>query len=243
MLAVVETFEKDRQSALSAACAIEMVHTYSLIHDDLPAMDNDDYRRGKLTNHKVYGDAIAILAGDALLTYAFEVLTSQAAPGTEKQALLMISELSKASGFQGMIGGQVADIQAEGSPPNRELLNYIHKHKTGDLLTASIRIGAIFAGATADQMESLTRFADNVGLAFQIQDDILDVIGDEQKLGKQVGADAALGKLTYPSVFGMQASQQRVEELTIEALAALDSVQCDTTILRGIADYLLQRQY
>lgn len=243
VLAVVETFEQDRHGAMPAACAIEMVHTYSLIHDDLPAMDNDDYRRGRLTNHKVYGDAMAILAGDALLTYAFEVLAKTAAPGREIQALQMIGELSKASGFEGMIGGQAADIQAEGAEPNQELLQYIHKHKTGDLLTASIRIGAISAQATADELHILTRFADDIGLAFQIQDDILDVIGDQDKLGKQVGADAALGKLTYPSVFGLEVSQQRVQQLTSDALAALDSLRYDTTILREIAGYLLKRQY
>ncbi|WP_018132471.1 polyprenyl synthetase family protein [Effusibacillus pohliae] len=242
-LATVETLGGDREEALPIACAIEMLHTYSLIHDDLPAMDNDDYRRGRPTNHKVYGDAIAILAGDALLTYAFQVLAEVDMQGREKEQLAIIRELASASGVQGMIGGQVADIQAAGKPADEATLLYIHRHKTGDLLTASVRMGAIFAGASPEELQLLTTYARNLGLAFQIQDDILDVVGDQEKLGKTVGADAALGKLTFPSVYGLEESRNQLVRLTQEALAALDRLPRDTTILRAIADYLLKREH
>lgn len=241
-LATVETLGSDWQSALPAASAIEMIHTYSLIHDDLPAMDNDDYRRGKLTNHKVFGDAIAILAGDGLLTYAFQILSEQAADGMERSMLAIVRELSRASGVQGMIGGQVADIQAEGMSADIDTLEYIHKHKTGDLLTASVRIGAIFAGAAPHELAALTAYADKLGLAFQIQDDVLDVVGDQEKLGKQTGVDAALAKMTYPAVYGLQDSIRKVSELTEESLAALAQLPYDTTILRDIAEYLVRRE-
>lgn len=241
-LATVETLGGDWQTALPAACALEMIHTYSLIHDDLPSMDNDDYRRGKLTNHKVYGEAMAILAGDALLTYAFQILSDNEWGGMERSMLTIISELAKASGVQGMIGGQVADIQGEGTAGDEATLAYIHKHKTGDLLTASVRIGAIFAGASEDQLTSLTDYADNLGLAFQIQDDILDVVGEQVKLGKQTGMDAALGKMTYPSVYGLQVSMEKVKQLTEESFAALDQLPYETTILKEIAGYLVRRE-
>lgn len=241
-LATVETLEADWQSALPVACAIEMIHTYSLIHDDLPAMDNDDYRRGKLTNHKVYGDAIAILAGDALLTYAFQVLSEYDSRGEDRKMLTIIRELARASGVQGMIGGQVADIKAEGMAGDKQTLDYIHKHKTGDLLTASIRIGALFAGATDAQLAALTDYADKLGLAFQIQDDILDVIGDQAVLGKQTGVDAALGKMTYPAVYGLEQSRQKVSELTETSFVALQQLPYDTVILKEIALYLVRRE-
>jgi geranylgeranyl diphosphate synthase type II len=241
-LATVETLGTDWQSALPAACSIEMIHTYSLIHDDLPAMDNDDYRRGKLTNHKVFGDAIAILAGDGLLTYAFQILSEHAADGMERSMLAIIRELSRASGVQGMIGGQVADIRAEGRKGSKETLEYIHKHKTGDLLTASVRIGAIFAGAAPHELSALTSYADKLGLAFQIQDDILDVVGDQAKLGKQTGVDATLEKMTYPAVYGLQESIRKVRVLTEESFASLAQLPYDTTILRAIADFLVHRE-
>lgn len=241
-LATIETLGSNWRSASPIACAIEMIHTYSLIHDDLPAMDNDDYRRGKLTNHKVYGDAVAVLAGDGLLTYAFQILSEINEPGYETKGLAIIQELSKASGIQGMIGGQVADIKAEGTVGDKAALAYIHKHKTGDLLTSCVRIGGIYASANQNELTGLTNYADRLGLAFQVQDDILDVIGDQAKLGKQVGADAALNKMTFPAIYGLQESQRIVEELTHEAFAALDQFDKDTTILREIANFLVKRE-
>ncbi|MFC4769160.1 polyprenyl synthetase family protein [Effusibacillus consociatus] len=242
-LAAVETMGGDYKEALPVACAIEMIHTYSLIHDDLPAMDNDDFRRGKPTNHKVFGEAMAILAGDALLTYAFEVLSSVEMPGREKEQLALIRELSKASGFQGMIGGQAADMEAEGKNGDEATLLYIHRHKTGDLLTASVRMGAIFAGASDQELGKFTVYAENLGLAFQIQDDILDVIGDQSKIGKAVGADAALRKMTFPGIYGLEASQKKLHELTQKALTSLNEISQDTTVLQAIADYLLKREF
>jgi geranylgeranyl diphosphate synthase type II len=241
-LTTVETLGASREAALPVACAVEMIHTYSLIHDDLPAMDNDDFRRGKPTNHKVYGDAIAILAGDALLTYAFQVLSEIRMPGREADLLKLIGELARASGVRGMIGGQVADILAEGKTGDEATLLYIHKHKTGDMLTASVRMGAIFAQATDEQLRLLTIYAEKLGLAFQIQDDILDVIGDASKLGKNVGADANLGKLTFPSIYGLEKSQAMVRQLTNEALEALSQLHKNTAALEAIANYLLRRE-
>lgn len=242
-LATVETFGGGRDTALPIACAVEMIHTYSLIHDDLPAMDNDDFRRGKPTNHKIYGDAIAILAGDALLTLAFQVLSQVEMPGREKELLSIIRELARASGVHGMIGGQVADIRAEGKPADEALLLCIHQRKTGDLLAASVRMGAIYAGASDAELDLLTAYAEKLGLAFQIQDDILDVVGDKAKLGKAVGADANLRKLTFPGVYGLDRSRKILNELTEQALQALDRLPHDTTILRAIAGYLLKREY
>ncbi|GAX90918.1 polyprenyl synthetase family protein [Effusibacillus lacus] len=241
-LATVETLDGDWTSALPIACAIEMIHTYSLIHDDLPAMDNDDFRRGKPTNHKVYGDAMAILAGDALLTHAFQVLSETDMPGREKDLLAIIREIAMASGVSGMIGGQVADIQAEGKPTDEETLLFIHRHKTGDLLTASVRVGAIFAGASERELLLLTKYAESLGLAFQIKDDILDVTGDQEKTGKTVGADAALGKMTFPAVYGLEESKKQLAGLTDDALDALTQLNRETIILRSIADYLLNRE-
>jgi geranylgeranyl diphosphate synthase type II len=189
----------------ACACALELIHTYSLIHDDLPALDNDDYRRGKLTNHKVFGDAMAILAGDALLTLAFQVLAQLETTAERKAAL--IAELATASGtVGGMIGGQVADLEGEGKPASAELLESIHRAKTGALLRASLRLGAIFAGAAPEQYAALSCYGEHVGLAFQIVDDILDVEESSEALGKTAGKDAAQHKITFPAVYGLEAS-------------------------------------
>jgi geranylgeranyl diphosphate synthase, type II len=189
--------------ARTAACALELIHTYSLIHDDLPALDNDDYRRGKLTCHKVFGDAMAILAGDALLTLAFQVLAELPAPAERKVAL--IAELATASGtVGGMIGGQVADLEGEGKPPDAALLETIHRAKTGALLRASLRMGAIYAGASEEQYDALSCYGEHIGLAFQIVDDILDVEESSEALGKTAGKDAAQGKITFPAVYGLE---------------------------------------
>ncbi|BCJ85911.1 polyprenyl synthetase family protein [Effusibacillus dendaii] len=240
-LATVETLGGNRQAALPVACSLELIHTYSLIHDDLPAMDDDDFRRGKPTNHKVYGEAVAVLAGDALLTLAFQVLSQVEMPQREKELLQLIRILSDASGYAGMIGGQMADIQAEGKQPDPQTLEFIHRHKTGDLLRAAVQMGAVFAGANEQEILHLTLYAMNLGLAFQIQDDLLDVEGNADQLGKSTGADEAHGKLTYPSLFGLEESHKKLNETTQQALSALNHLPHDTTVLREIANYLLTR--
>ena len=190
------------------ACALEMVHTYSLIHDDLPALDNDDLRRGRPTCHKVFGDAMAILAGDALLTLAFELLAKTPSASAETR-IALVEELASAGGTRGgMIGGQVLDLEGEGQPPTEELLESIHRAKTGALLRASIRMGGIVAGATDKQLEALTRFGEHLGLAFQIVDDILDVEQSSEELGKTAGKDAAQEKITFPAVYGLERSRE-----------------------------------
>lgn len=228
--------------ALDAACALECIHTYSLIHDDLPGMDNDDYRRGKLTNHKVFGEGMAILAGDALLTYAFEILTNMDDGTHSRQIVQIIHEISKASGEAGMIGGQVVDILSERKEPNLELLQYIHTHKTGALIVASVRVGAILGGASAEQLQALTVYAQQLGLAFQITDDILDVVGDSEKIGKPVGSDEKNQKATYPLLFGMEQSQQMAKEAVDAAVDALVSMGDRADLLRQLALYLLNRE-
>jgi geranylgeranyl diphosphate synthase type II len=197
-----------------AACTLELIHTYSLIHDDLPALDNDDLRRGRPTCHVVFGEAMAILAGDALLTLAFQVLPKLDLPAAWRVAL--IEELATASGtVRGMIGGQVHDIEGEGQPPTAELLESIHRAKTGALLRASVRMGAICAGASPEQYDALSRYGEHVGLAFQIIDDVLDVEQPSEALGKTAGKDAAQGKITFPAVYGLDRSKQMADvELT-----------------------------
>lgn len=239
-----ESLGGDEEQALPFACAVEMIHTYSLIHDDLPAMDDDDFRRGNPTNHKVYGEAMAILAGDALLTKAFGVMAEGALttglPGD--MALSLIREGAERAGAAGMVGGQVKDILAEERQVALKELQDIHRSKTGDLITWSVRVGAIVAGAEAEELQALTGYAERLGLAFQIQDDILDVVGDREKLGKPVGSDEEKNKSTYPSLLGLDASKERVRSLVEEA-KALVSVQerIRTDRLFAIADYLTVR--
>src|SRR5690348_9602200 len=225
---------------ISAACALELIHTYSLIHDDLPAMDNDDYRRGKLTNHKVFGEAIAVLAGDALLTLAFQVLAELDAPGDRKTRL--IAELSVASGtVGGMIGGQVADLEGEGKPPNAQLLESIHRAKTGALLRASVRMGAIYAGADERQLDAISRYGEHIGLAFQIVDDVLDVEQSSEALGKTAGKDAQQHKITFPAVYGLAESRRMAERERVSAHKALALFGERATRLRELADLIVQR--
>ncbi len=226
---------------ITAACALELIHTYSLIHDDLPALDNDDYRRGKLTNHKVFGDAMAILAGDALLTLAFQVLAQLAAP--EDRRTRLIAELAVAAGTDGgMIGGQVADLEGEGKPPNAELLETIHRAKTGALLRASLRMGAIFAGADAERYGALSCYGEHVGLAFQIVDDILDVEESSEALGKTAGKDAQQGKITFPAVYGLEASRRMAEEECARAHKLLDRFGSRAVRLHELADLIVHRK-
>jgi geranylgeranyl diphosphate synthase type II len=217
-LSTAEIFGVPEMHAMPTACALEMIHTYSLIHDDLPALDNDDYRRGRLSNHKVHGEAMAILAGDALLTLAFETLAGEASSYFPAATVVrLMEELSKASGMSGMIGGQVVDLLSEGKSVSADVLDYIHRHKTGALFTCSIRSGAIMGGASIDELRSLTSFATQVGLAFQIVDDILDIIGDEALLGKKTGADIDRQKATYPALFGLKKAEEKANMLLHEA--------------------------
>ena len=225
----------------SAACALELIHTYSLIHDDLPALDNDDYRRGKLTNHKVFGDAMAILAGDSLLTLAFQVLAQLDAPDSRKT--LMIAELSTAAGtVGGMIGGQVADLEGEGKTPNAQLLETIHRAKTGALLRASLRLGAIYAGASDEQYAALSCYGEHVGLAFQIVDDILDVEESSEALGKTAGKDAQQQKITFPAVYGLDDSRRMAAEECERAHQTLEPFAGRATRLHELADMIVQRK-
>jgi geranylgeranyl diphosphate synthase type II len=228
-------------TVVSAACALELVHTYSLIHDDLPALDNDDYRRGKLTNHKVFGEAMAILAGDALLTLAFQVLAELDTLPERKNRL--IAQLAAAAGtVGGMIGGQVADLEGENKPPEADLLETIHRAKTGALLRASLRMGAIFAGATAGQYDALSCYGEHIGLAFQIVDDILDVEESSEALGKTAGKDAQQHKITFPAVYGLEASRHMAEQECLRAHQALDPFGDAAFGLHELADLIVRRK-
>ena len=223
------------------ACSLELIHTYSLIHDDLPALDNDDYRRGKLTNHKVFGDAMAILAGDSLLTLAFQVLAQL--PVADDRRTRLIAELATASGtVGGMIGGQVADLEGEGKAPTAELLESIHCAKTGALLRASLRMGAIYAGASDEQYSALSCYGEHIGLAFQIVDDILDVEESSAALGKTAGKDAAQHKITFPAVYGLEASHRMAEEECARAHRVLAPFGDRAARLHELADHIVRRK-
>ena len=229
------------EPVVPAACCLELIHTYSLIHDDLPALDNDDYRRGKLTNHKVFGDAMAILAGDSLLTLAFQVLAEIDAPEARKTRL--ISELATASGtVGGMIGGQVADLEGEGKPPDAQLLESIHRAKTGALLRASLRMGALATGAPAEAYDALSRYGEHVGLAFQIVDDILDIEESSEALGKTAGKDAAQHKITFPAVYGLETSRQMAQVECERAHAVLAGFGDRAARLHELADLIVHRK-
>ncbi|WP_169081896.1 polyprenyl synthetase family protein [Paenibacillus sp. PL91] len=233
-------------AALPVASAVEFIHTYSLVHDDLPAMDNDDYRRGKLTNHKVFGEAMAILAGDALLTHAFHLIPQAARQGgiSAEVALAIVEDLAKLAGAPGMVGGQVADMLGEQGITSIAELEYIHLHKTSDLIVFSVTAGGRIGGANDRQLELLARYGRNIGLAFQIQDDILDLIGDEQKLGKKTNSDVEQNKVTYPFLIGIEESKAQVERLTQEAKSAvLEAGFTAPDRLLEIADYLVGRDH
>jgi geranylgeranyl diphosphate synthase type II len=224
-----------------AACSLELIHTYSLIHDDLPALDNDDLRRGRPTCHKVFGEAMAILTGDALLTLAFEVLSCRVAI-SESRRVRLIQELSSASGtVRGMIAGQVHDIEGEGKHPTAALLERIHRAKTGALLRASVRMGAIYGGANDAELDALTSFGEHIGLAFQIVDDILDVEQPSEALGKTAGKDAAQHKITFPAVYGLERSHAMAEEERMAAHLALQPLDERAERLKQIADLIVRR--
>lgn len=231
------------EDIVDCASALEVIHTYSLIHDDLPAMDNDDLRRGRPTNHKVYGEAIAILAGDGLLTEAFLMLLDTGEPVRKSSLINAVRELALAAGVRGMVGGQVQDIISENSEPDSDTLYFIHKHKTGALITASVRLGGILAEASGNTMAVLTDYGENLGLAFQIVDDILDVKGDAFLLGKPTGSDEKRKKMTFPSLYGIDTSMKRAEELIAAAVNALKPLSDRAAPLREIAQYILNRRY
>ncbi len=229
--------------ALPIACALECIHTYSLIHDDLPAMDNDALRRGKPTNHVVYGEAEAILAGDGLLTFAFELLSgNEAVSIPPKVRLQIIQVIAKAAGSAGMVGGQALDIANEGKNIPYEALRIMHKSKTGALITASAACGALIAGATPEQLRALTAYGDNIGLAFQIADDLLDIESTTEELGKPVGSDLTSHKVTYPSLFGLERSKAMGREAVEAALAALAPFNHFAEPLRALAVYIIERK-
>ena len=229
--------------AVTAGAAIECIHTYSLIHDDLPAMDDDDFRRGVPTSHKVFGEATAILAGDCLLTAAFSVLSDAARFSADGPTLLrVIHEIAEASGDKGMVGGQVADIESEGKETDLPSLEFIHIRKTGALIVASIRTGAILGGGSEPQIKALTDYGKHLGLAFQITDDILDVTGTRQAMGKSTGKDHVRGKATYPALLGLTQSRERARELIDRALASLSDFGDDARALQAIAQLVIERQ-
>ncbi|MBR3623135.1 MAG: polyprenyl synthetase family protein [Selenomonadaceae bacterium] len=240
LMAAADAVKSDGDKFVTTGAAIEMIHTYSLIHDDLPAMDNDDYRRGKLTNHKVYGDGLAILAGDGLLTLAFEVMLRQKDVDADK-LVRVVREMSDAAGPNGMVGGQAIDLMSEGKLVSREVLREMHMAKTGALFKAAIRSGAILGGANENQLEALTLYAEKFGLAFQITDDILDVEGDEKALGKPVGSDEKNQKSTYVTLLSLEEAKKLAIQTVDEALCALDDFGDEAEFLRELATYLLAR--
>ncbi|PIQ95926.1 MAG: polyprenyl synthetase [Nitrospinae bacterium CG11_big_fil_rev_8_21_14_0_20_56_8] len=245
VVAAAEAVGGDRRSILPFAVAVEFVHTYTLIHDDLPALDNDDLRRGKLTNHKIFGESVAILAGDALLTRAFYLMTHGALMDSipAGQLLRAAHEMSDALGTAGMIGGQVVDLESEGKPIDPETLEYIHIYKTGFLIRACIRCGAILSQADPVQFAALSRFGAHIGLAFQIVDDILDIVGDQGKLGKDIGSDIDKEKATYPALYGLEESRRKSEQLIEEGIASLEIFDQRADPLREIARFFVQRTY
>ncbi|WP_013322785.1 geranylgeranyl diphosphate synthase CrtE [Gloeothece verrucosa] len=243
-LATCELMGGTIEMAMPTACALEMIHTMSLIHDDLPAMDNDDYRRGKLTNHKVYGEDIAILAGDGLLSYAFEFVATQTRNVPPNQVLQVIARLGRTVGAAGLVGGQVLDLESEGKLDiTAETLTFIHTHKTGALLETSVLSGAILAGATSEDQRRLSRYAQNIGLAFQIIDDILDITSTQEELGKSIGKDVQAQKATYPSLWGIEESKAQAQKLVDEAIAQLVLYGEKAEPIRAIAQFIVSRTH
>jgi geranylgeranyl diphosphate synthase type II len=242
-LAAAEACHGKTENALPLACALECIHTYSLVHDDLPSMDNDDFRRGRPTCHKVFGDGIAVLAGDALLTIAFEIV-SKANPAPRYDMSILLGEVAVAAGSQRLIAGQVADLEAEGRKVNRGQLRYIHENKTAAILTTSVRLGAMSANAEPKKLRAITQFGRGLGIAFQVIDDILDVTQTSEMLGKSAGKDIAARKATYPAVIGLEKSRTEARRLTREAHDALSIFASrEAESLHALANYLLEREY
>jgi len=229
---------------LPVACALELIHTYSLIHDDLPAMDDDDLRRGKPTNHKVFGEALALLAGDGLLTEAFNLITSVESLGRVSPLVILrvISIISQAAGYRGMVGGQVVDIQSEGKRPDMSLVEFVHTRKTGALITASVVSGAMLCGGNERQVQAITSYGTKIGLAFQISDDILDIEGDSEAMGKRAGSDERKGKATYPAAVGLDRSREIQSELVEAAVESLELFDKAADPLKQIARYIIERK-
>ena len=240
-IAGAEAVGADFEKVLPSACALEMIHTYSLIHDDLPAMDDDDLRRGNPTNHKVFGEAMAILAGDSLLTHAFQVIASNVPRNSEATIVEVIKRLAIASGSLGMAGGQAEDLLSEKKKISIEELERLHRHKTGKLIQCSVEIGAILGGATPRQVESLSRYGECIGLSFQIADDILDIEGGEE-IGKDIGSDVANEKATYPALMGLEESKRLAKDITDKALRSLEDFDFRADPLREIAKYVVYRK-
>ena len=245
MLAACEAVRGDVEQTLPAACAMEMIHTYSLIHDDLPAMDDDDFRRGNPTNHKVFGEAVAILAGDALLTEAFKLISAPcfAAGLPADVRIAVINEIATCAGSYGMVGGQVVDMESEGKPDiDLPTVQYIHTHKTGALIKASVVAGALIGCADAANLAAIKRYGEAAGLAFQIADDILDIEGTTEEIGKDAGSDVARGKATYPAVMGLPAAREEARAMMDEALRVLTIFGPEADPLREIAKYIVMRK-
>src|ERR1700731_3607922 len=241
-LAAAEACGGRVENALPLACAMECIHTYSLVHDDLPSMDNDDFRRGRATCHKVFGDGIAVLAGDGLLTIAFEIV-SRAKPTSRYDMSILLREIAVAAGSQKLIAGQVADLEAEGKKSTSAQLRYIHENKTAAILTTSVRLGAMSANADAKKLQTITNFGRALGLAFQVIDDILDVTQTSEKLGKSAGKDIAAKKATYPAVIGLDQSRAEAKRLTKQAHDSLSIFRARADALHALANYLLEREY
>lgn len=243
-LATCELLGGTEEMSMPTACALEMIHTMSLIHDDLPAMDNDDYRRGKLTNHKVFGEDIAILAGDGLLAYAFEFVATQTQNVAPKNIIEVIARLGRTVGAAGLVGGQVLDLESEGKTDiTAETLTFIHTHKTGALLETSVVSGAILAGAGPEEVQKLSQYAQNIGLAFQIIDDILDITATQEELGKTAGKDLVAQKATYPSLWGIEESRHQAQQLIDSAIDKLADYGEKAAPLRAIAQYIVNRKH
>lgn len=230
------------EDAIPFAVAIEMIHTYSLIHDDLPALDNDDLRRGKPTNHKVFGEAMATLAGDALLNHAFEIMLSSSIDKKDANKYLKaINEVAKHAGIYGMIGGQVVDVESENKIIDKDKLDFIHLNKTAAMIIGCMRAGAIIGGASEEELEKVTKYGKNIGLSFQIVDDILDITGDEAKLGKPIGSDIENHKSTYPSLLGLEKSRQIARQLIDEGKSSIDDLSSEIDFLNQLGDYIISR--
>jgi len=243
-IAAFEAVGGKSKAIIPVASSLELIHTYSLIHDDLPAMDDDDYRRGKPTNHKVFGEAVAILAGDALLTLAFELLSQDkiAREVSPKTLIQIVQELAEGAGHFGMIGGQVVDIESEGKKVSQTELEYIHRHKTAALIRAAIRIGGLLGGAQKADLAALTQYGEDIGLAFQIVDDVLDVVGTQEEMGKDVQSDLSRNKKTYPAFFGVERSRQKAYDLMRRATKSLERFGKKADPLREIAHYIVERR-
>ncbi|PYZ95314.1 farnesyl-diphosphate synthase [Salipaludibacillus keqinensis] len=240
LLATLKGFSKPLTLGYDVACALEMIHTYSLIHDDLPAMDDDDLRRGKPTNHKVYGEALAILAGDGLLTHSFQVIASLNYLSAEVKVAL-ISKIAEAAGPEGMVAGQVEDMEAEGKRLEVEQLQHIHHRKTGDLLSVALECGAILSSASPQEIWDLRSFGKHIGIAFQIKDDLLDVEGDQDLIGKPIGSDVSNDKNTYPRILGLDQAKEKLDFHLEQAKADLNNVEIDRELLLSLADYIGSR--